>query len=86
MARVPVRRKQQDEAREARLARLTADQILREFTDVDGAYIRDRVRSGFASIGRGEYTDYVGREDLGHLAAGVKYRGREQKHKDASRR
>jgi hypothetical protein len=43
----------------------------------DKACIRERVRAGFAAIKRGEYTDCVGREGLGQLAAGVKSRGRE---------
>src|ERR1019366_966535 len=71
-----VRRMQEEEAREARLARLAADEILDELTDSDKASIRQRVQTDFAAIERGEYTDYVGREGLGHLAAGVKSRGR----------
>lgn len=41
-----------------------------------GVSIRERVQAGFVAIERGEYTDYVGRQGLGHLAAGVKSRGR----------
>jgi hypothetical protein len=38
--------------------------------------IRNKVKAGFAAIKRGEYTDYVRRKGLGHLAAGVRSRGR----------
>jgi hypothetical protein len=67
---------QEEEAREARLARSAADEILDELTDADKASIRQRVQAGFVAIERGGYTGYVGREGLGHLAAGVKSRGR----------
>jgi putative addiction module CopG family antidote len=76
VVRTAVRRMQEEEAREARLARPAADGILDELTDGEKASIRERVQAGFAAIERGEYTDYVGREGLGHLAAGVKSRGR----------
>ena len=76
VVRTAVRRMQEEEAREARLARLAADEILDELTDADRASVRQWVHAGFAAIERGEYTDYVGREGLGHLAAGVKSRGR----------
>ena len=76
VVRTAVRRMQEEESREARLARLAADEILDELTDADKSSIRDRAQAGFAAIERGEYTVYVGREGLGHLAAGVKSRGR----------
>jgi putative addiction module CopG family antidote len=76
VVRTAVRRMQEEEVREARLARLAADEILDELTDADKDTIRERVHAGFAAIERGEYTDYVGREGLGNLAAGVKSRGR----------
>ncbi len=76
LVRTAVRRMQEEELREARLARLAADEILDELTDADKASIRQRAEAGFAAIERGEYTDYVGREGLGHLAAEVKSRGR----------
>lgn len=74
MARTPVKLGKEEEAREARLARPAADGILDELTDLEKASIRERALAGFAAIERGEYTDYVGREGLGHLAAGVKSR------------
>ena len=76
VVRTAVRRMQEEEAREARLARPAADGILEELTDREKASVRERVQAGFAAIERGEYSDYVGREGLGHLAAGVKSRGR----------
>ena len=76
VVRTAVRRMQEEEFREARLGRLAADEILGELTDADKASIRQRAEAGFAAIERGEYTDYVGREGLGNLAAAVKSRGR----------
>jgi antitoxin ParD1/3/4 len=76
VVRTAVRRMQEEELREARLARLAADETLDELTDADKASIRQRAQAGFAAIERGEYTDYVGRAGLGHLGAGVKSRGR----------
>ena len=67
---------QEEELREARLARLAADEVLDELTDADKASIHERAQAGFAAIERGEYTDYVGRKGLGNLAADVKSRGR----------
>jgi putative addiction module CopG family antidote len=83
--RTAVRRMQEEEAREARLARLAADEILDELTDADKASIRERVQAGFVAIESGEYIDYVGREGLGRLAAGVKSRGRKLRADRASR-
>ena len=76
VVRTAVRRMQEEEAREARLARAAADEALDVLTDAAKASIRERARAGFAAIERGEYTDYVGREGLAQLAAGVKSRGR----------
>ena len=76
VVRAAVRRMQEEEAREARLARPAADGILDELTGREKVSLGERVLAGFAAIERGEYTDYVGREGLGHLAAGVKSRGR----------
>lgn len=76
VVRTAVRRMQEEEVREARLASPAADEVLDELTGAGRASIRERVRAGFAAIERGEYTDYVGREGLGRLAAGVKSHGR----------
>src|SRR5260370_38683205 len=74
--RAAVRRMQEEEAREARLARLGAGEILDELTDGDKASIRERVQAGFVAIERGEYIDYMRRGGLGHFAARGKCRGR----------
>ena len=76
VVRTAVRRMQEEEAREARLARSAADQLIGKLTDADRASIRERARAGFAAIERGEYSEYIGREGLAQLAAGVKSRGR----------
>ena len=76
VVRTAVRRMQEEEAREARLARPAANAILDDLTAGEKAAIRRRVRAGFAAIERGDFNDYSGREGLGRLAAGVKARGR----------
>ncbi|SPF56041.1 hypothetical protein SBA4_770005 [Candidatus Sulfopaludibacter sp. SbA4] len=76
VVRAAVRRMQEEEAREARLARPAADAILGDLTSEEEAAIHQRVRAGFAAIERGDFIDYIGREGLASLAAGVKARGR----------
>ena len=76
VVRTAVRRMQEEEAREARLARSAVDDILAGLTAAEKTVIRRNVRSGVRSMERGEYTDYVGREGLARLAAQVKARGR----------
>ena len=60
VVRTAVRRMQEEEAREARLARLVADGISDELTDATRTSIRERAQAGFAAIERGEFTDYAG--------------------------
>jgi antitoxin ParD1/3/4 len=76
VVRTALRRMQEEEAREARLARPAADDILAGLSGGDRAEIAKRVRAGFVAIGRGEYVDYAGREGLELLRAEVKARGR----------
>jgi putative addiction module CopG family antidote len=76
VVRTAVRRMQEEEAREARLARSAVDDILAGLTAAERTAICRNVRSGVRSMERGEYTDYVGREGLARLAAQVKARGR----------
>jgi antitoxin ParD1/3/4 len=76
VVRTAVRRMQEEEARDARLARSLSDDILNELTSDELTSVHERVRAGFAAIERGEYTSYTGREGLAQLAAGVKSRGR----------
>lgn len=76
VVRAAVRRMQEEEAREAKLASFAAGEILDELTETEKASIREQVQAGFAAIERGEYTGYVGRAGLAQLADGVKSRGR----------
>ena len=76
VVRTAVRRMQEAEARDARMARSRADDVLSSLTTAEAASLNERIRAGFAAIERGEFTDYVGREGLADLAAGVKARGR----------
>lgn len=76
VVRAAVRRMQEEESREASLARSAVDEILDQLTASDRSSVRDRVRAGFSAIERGEYTGYIGREGLRRLATGVKSRGR----------
>ncbi len=78
VVRTAVRRMQEEEAREAKLANHAASALLDELTDAERTSIRERVRAGFAAIERGEYSDYTGRHGLARLAAAVKSRGRKR--------
>ena len=66
-----IRRMQEEEAREASRAQAAAGEILDELTAAEKAAVPDRVRTRFAAIERGEYTDYAGRAGLAQLAAAV---------------
>jgi putative addiction module CopG family antidote len=76
VVRAAVRRMQEDEAREAKWARKSADDILAQLDAPERKLVNLRVREGLAAIERGEYTDYVGRDGLDQLAASVKTAGR----------
>ena len=78
VVRTAVRRMQEEEAREARQARKSSDNILALLSQDELEPLKRQVRDGFAAIGRGEYTDYAGREGLNQLAAAVKARGRKR--------
>jgi putative addiction module CopG family antidote len=84
VVRTAVRRMQEEEAREARSARPAAGDILAKLSAEEVALVTGRVREGFAAIGRGEYTDYIGREGLDRLGAEVKVRGRKRLVRTAS--
>ena len=75
VVRTAVRRMQEEETRDARNARRTADEILAQLSGADLALVNRRARQGVAAIERGEYADYRGREGLAKLAAEVKARG-----------
>lgn len=78
VVRTAVRRMQEDEAREAKLARQSAGDVVALLTATELRPLNQRVREGFAAIECGEYTDYVGREGLEQLAANVKASGRKK--------
>jgi putative addiction module CopG family antidote len=76
VVRTAVRRMQEEESREARLAKSVAEIMHEDLTDAEKTSIRERTQAGFAAIERGEYTEYAGRDGLAELAAGIKSRGR----------
>jgi len=78
VVRTAVRRMQEEEAREAKLARKSADDILALLSPHELVPVKRRVRERFLAIKRGEFTDYTGREGLDQLAANVKARGRKR--------
>jgi hypothetical protein len=65
-----------EEARELRLAKPVAEDLIANLTSEQSDLIRQRVRASIEAVEQGEYTDYSGREGLHELAAGVKARGR----------
>jgi antitoxin ParD1/3/4 len=77
VVRDALRRMEDEEARELRIARPAADDIVSDLTGLQIESIRARVRAGMEEVERGEYTRYSGREGLKALSAGVKARGRE---------
>ncbi len=86
VVRTAVRRMQEEEAREARMAHRAADDILAQLSPEDLALVNRRAREGFAAIERGAYTDYIGRAGLDKLAAEVKARGRKRLARTSSTR
>ena len=77
VVRDALRRMEDQEARELRLAQPTAEDIVSALTEDQLEMVRNRVRAGIEEITQGEFTDYVGREGLSKLAASIKARGRE---------
>jgi antitoxin ParD1/3/4 len=84
VVRAALRRLQDDEAREIRVARTAVDAILAEMSDQERQRTLERAREGFAEAERGEKTDYAGREGLERLGEGVKERGRKLAEKAGS--
>ena len=77
VVRDALRRMEDQEARELRLAQPTAEDIVSALTEDQIEMVRNRVRTGIEETAKGEFTDYVGREGLSELAASIKARGRE---------
>jgi antitoxin ParD1/3/4 len=77
VVREALRRMEEDDAKSLRLAIPSAEDILLDLDaeQLDG--IRKRVKGGIASIDRGEFTKYDGREGLEQLVADVAARGRQ---------
>ena len=84
VVREAIRRMEDDDAREVRLARPTAEDVLSDLTQEQLEGIRARVRAGIESIERGECVNYEGRGGLKKLADGIKARGRKLLAQDAS--
>ena len=78
VVRAAIRRMQEEEAGEARRARTAVDDILAELTLREVRPLQRRVREELSALDRGEYVEYLGREGLEKLAAGVKTRGRQR--------
>jgi len=78
VVREALRRMEDEDLRAVRLAHPSAEDLLADLTASQLESIRNRVRSGIESIGRGEFTDYEGKDGLDRLAAGVKSRGRKR--------
>ena len=76
VVRDALRRMEDEEAREVRLAQPSAEDILVDLTSQQVDITRQRVLAGIESTERGEYAEFAGRKGLEGLAAGVKARGR----------
>jgi len=76
VVRDALRRMEDEEAREIRLAHPTVQDIVGNLTEQQHDSIKQRVRAGIESVKSGEYVDYLGSDGLQELAAGVKKRGR----------
>ena len=76
VVRSAIRLMQEEEAREASLASSTAQDIINGLTSRDLNAARRGVLAGIASLDRGDYTEYPGRQGLDRLVADVKSRGR----------
>ena len=76
VVRDALRRMEEADERALRLAAPTVEDVLTDFTAIQIEGIRRRVLESIGEIDRGEYTEYVGREGLAELSAGVKARGR----------
>ena len=76
VVRDALRRMEDQESRDIRLAKPAAEDVIADLTEQQVESIRHRVRTSVEAVEHGEYVDYVGREGLKELAAGVKTRGR----------
>ena len=86
VVREALRRMEDEEARAARLAKPSAEDILTDLTGQQLDGIRRRVLAAIESVEAGRYTEYEGRHGLGKLANGIKARGREFLREEAAER
>ena len=64
VVRDALRRMEDQEARELRMARPAADDIVADLTDEEIESVRNRARSGIDEISRGEFIDYTGKGEM----------------------
>ena len=76
VVRDAVRRMEEQEAREARLAQPAAELMLADLASEQRESIRRLVRKRLEAAKAGDFIEYTGREGLRRLADGVKARGR----------
>jgi antitoxin ParD1/3/4 len=76
VVREALRRMEAEDAKAARLANPTAEDVLTDLTAQQIEGIRRRVRNSIESIEAGKFSEYEGREGLKKLTAQVKSRGR----------
>ena len=78
VVRDAVRRMEEQEVREARLAQPAAELMLADLDGEQRAAIRRLVGKRLESAKAGEFVEYSGRDGLKRLAEGVKARGRKR--------
>jgi antitoxin ParD1/3/4 len=84
VVREALRRMEDDDQRDLRLAKPSAEDILSDLTEEQLEGIRRRVRTSIENIEAGKFVEYEGRDGLNELAVGVKARGRTRLARDAS--
>jgi antitoxin ParD1/3/4 len=83
VVREALRRMEEDEMRELRLAEPTVEDILSDLTSEQLDAIRRRVRRGIADLKAGNFETYEGNEGLKELAENIKKRGRQRLRQEA---
>ena len=76
--REAIRRMEQEEQRELRLAKPSVEDILADLTEQQIDDIRERVRASIASIEAGDFFEYETRQELKEFMNAVKERGRKR--------
>jgi len=78
VVRDALRRMEEEELRAQRVAEVTLEDALTDFTAIEEDGIRRRVLESIGEIERGEYTEFAGPAGLDEFFEGVKARGRRQ--------